>query len=859
MSNPTVLSGGIFLTLLIRARKPRISARQKTLGGSDGLNNKDLFAELLKVSFHDFIAPGGNSRTFDTITANYKTCKINSNTYLSFDNDELIRRFDTEIKNTYKVVLNRMYDFVERFIDVNNMSNWLVRAILETLANDTNAEAFLFYVEPDSQPMNYTQLMCAEELCLQPFLLGIWHYIVVNRILNQSGKDTYKSWHTSNKFTSSIGNDFNQHLGVSILGAPYDLSNQLFARSRNEVIDDLNETPPIIIVPSEMTGVDNDKYSEYLSNAYDKYSQLKTLLYNDAPRNFYDFYICNHIMRKEFIRKNTYRCHTISNATISSLRECSNYILISGTGGLGKSMLMRHLLLSSINNYSEDKKLPIFIPLKDYNDSYPDLLSYVYEKYTALDGPGSIEDFSDLLSDDSCILLLDGLDEIPSSMRSNFESMLDVFTDKYKQNTFIISSRPAGSFISLHRFTVLDLAPFSKDQALSLIDKLDFRPDEPTIKLNFRNELDKQPFKTHKEFAQNPLLLTIMLMTFEQFAEVPSKMHIFYREAYTALSQKHDASKGAYKRVFKTGLTADVFSNVLSEFCARSYLDEKFEFNDLLFENYFSKLHEIQKLPVLIKANDFLADLLENMCLMYYESTKYHFTHRSFQEYFCALYFSKQKDKTLYRIGKSFENLRRRNDSDQTFPMLYDMIPEKIEEYVFLPFLEELFERCDSQKGYWSFLLEMYQIILYENGETNLYIENKPISFLYRTIISLHNFGPDVSKAPLPIDDKYPETEWVYLDEDYCDEDYDYDELIDKQDIPSDYTDKYPEPDIVGTTYEIDLEYVMEDPEYHEEVIKLLEREDFPWMIEYKAVRQYMIELKNKQSPKGDDLFDLFE
>lgn len=30
-----------------------------------------------------------------------------------------------------------------------------------------------------------------------------------------------------------------------------------------------------------------------------------------------------------------------------------------------------------------------------------------------------------------------------------------------------------------------------------------------------------------------------MLMTFEMFAEVPSQMHIFYREAFNALSRTH--------------------------------------------------------------------------------------------------------------------------------------------------------------------------------------------------------------------------------------------------------------------------------------------------------------------------------
>ena len=223
--------------------------------------------------------------------------------------------------------------------------------------------------------------------------------------------------------------------------------------------------------------------------------------------------------------------------------------------------MMRHLLLDSIERFDEFGKIPVFIPLKDYGDSYDSLLDYIFEKFEGLGGSKKLNDLSKLLSHGSCLLLFDGLDEIKSDCRKKFEHDLEFFADKYTDNMFVISSRPAGAFIYLHRFTVLNLCPFTKDQALSLIDKLDFRPDEPAIKANFRNELDNTLFRTHMEFTENPLLLTIMLMTYEQFAEIPSKMHIFYREAYITLSQKHDASKGAYKRVLKTGLTADRFAD----------------------------------------------------------------------------------------------------------------------------------------------------------------------------------------------------------------------------------------------------------------------------------------------------------
>ena len=89
---------------------------------------------------------------------------------------------------------------------------------------------------------------------------------------------------------------------------------------------------------------------------------------------------------------------------------------------------------------------------------------------------------------------------------------------------------------------------------------------------------------------------------------------------------------------------------------------------------------------------------------MYFESGKYHFTHRSFQEYFCTLYFSKQKDKHLESIADFFEHRRSRMYGDKTFNMLYDMISDKVEEYMFLPYLTKLYEHCDNEDGYWTFL-----------------------------------------------------------------------------------------------------------------------------------------------------------
>ena len=295
-------------------------------------------------------------------------------------------------------------------------------------------------------------------------------------------------------------------------------------------------------------------YQKYLDALKEKYNTVKTLLYTDTPRPFYDFYVCNDVYRTILAKTHPrrYRNEVISDADARKFLSVSRYIILRGTGGLGKSMMMRHLLLDSIERYPETGVVPIFVSLKDYSETYDDLSDYIYSSVRGLWKSLTKEHLRKLLASGKALLLLDGLDEIHSSCAGQYERALDDFVDAYPDNMYIISSRPFISFASYARFTILHLQPFNKSQALKLVDNIDFREDEPVIKQKFRRELDTKLFYSHKEFAENPLLLTIMLMTFEQFAEVPSKMHIFYREAFVALSQKHDAKIPLWNNVFSS-------------------------------------------------------------------------------------------------------------------------------------------------------------------------------------------------------------------------------------------------------------------------------------------------------------------
>lgn len=248
---------------------------------------------------------------------------------------------------------------------------------------------------------------------------------------------------------------------------------------------------------------------------------------------------------------------------------------------------------------------------------------------------------------------------------------------------------------------------------MTLLDRLEFRPDQPGIKEQFIKDIDNILYSFCKSFCENPLLLTIMLMTYEEYADIPTMMCSFHRKAYETMVRCHDETKGAFERILNTGLSAIQFVDFFTEFCARTYCDGKDEITEFEFYDYLKNLNENKKLLNPISAPDFIHDVEHNLCLMNYDNGKYSFAHSSYQEYFCALYFAKQKENHLGTVGNLFENKKTRTATDVTFHLLYKMIPEKIDKYVIKPYLEKLFKQCEEGEGITTFIKNAQKSFIY--------------------------------------------------------------------------------------------------------------------------------------------------
>jgi len=630
---------------------------------------------------------------------------------------------------------------------------------------------------------------------------------------------------------------------------------------------------------------DSDEYlspfKSYLEKAESYYSTKKTLLYAEKPHPFYELYVCNDVKYHKYRisgTKDTKQEITISNATVEKLEAESKYIIIEGIGGIGKSMFLTHLFLSSAQNSEASGIIPLFLSLKNYKDTTDNVVDFIWKSVGEYDSKISRKSVIEALQNKKIVLLLDGYDEIQSSVRESFQSDLEAFIKSYNGNTIIMTSRPIyDSFVSFSKFSVFDIKPLTKSQALTLVGKLEFWDE--IAKNNFMKALDDKLYSSHLEFASNPLLLTIMLMTYSAFGEVPAKMHVFYSKAYETMARLHDASKGSFKRPLHTNLTPEEFSKYFAEFCARTYRDEMLEFDERSFAAYMTKvLHGSSAESKGITPHDFLLDLTDNLCIMYREGSTYYFIHRSFQEYFAAVYFSSEYDAKLTRIGNFFEGMKNRNYTDKTFDMMYDMIPDKVERFIFLPFLENLLNKY-SQKGeneYWEFLEDQYPYLNYEEGEIGDSYLLIPQSFLYKTITRFKNmnyaFDIDLVEWPSQIYD-LPTQNWVRVYSEFAEEDgfikypdpADIDEsvlndtmLIPGEQLPYQYNRYFGFPDITGLMIEIEIYKLRRYSYKYREIRECMESPEFPLMREYRKVKEYYKKLKEKTEKEdaSDDLFD---
>ncbi|WP_123473532.1 NACHT domain-containing protein [Pseudomonas protegens] len=452
-----------------------------------------------------------------------------------------------------------------------------------------------------------------------------------------------------------------------------------------------------------------EAYQKYILVAKSKLSKIKSFFITDGPKDFYQYYVPVALSsgRYQIPEPNIER----------SIRE-NDRVVITGTGGSGKSILMRHLFLDCISGL---RYAPILIELRDLNDSERTIEEHVFYvlQNGGFDVGGSFVKRS--MEAGNFCFLFDGFDELVESKRREVGEYIKEISLRYLGCPVIVSSRPDERFSGWGQFSVLNVAPLSKNVAIQLVSKL---PVEDDVKSKFILELNERLFEEHKSFLSNPLLLSIMLLTYHENAEVPKKLSLFYSQAYEALFQKHDAAKGAYSRKKLTDLDILDFSKVFSLFSLLTYDKRVFRMTKMDCLNYIEESKARSGFD--FDRNDFMRDLLDATCLLIDDGVQVAYSHRSFQEYFVSTFILKEGAEVQRGLLERYWDP---TGSDSVIALTYEQNPAVVERGLLIPRLEKAFDEIGvttdvTEESYLRYLQVSYEILT---------VDERGIAFTHKT------------------------------------------------------------------------------------------------------------------------------
>jgi len=216
----------------------------------------------------------------------------------------------------------------------------------------------------------------------------------------------------------------------------------------------------------------------------------------------------------------------------------------------------------------------------------------------------------------------------------------ETFPARFYSNHFVITCRIAASEYTFTNFKEVEIADFDDTQIKDFAEKW-FWSYSSIEGSNFLLKLSANP--RVRELASNPLLLTLLCLIFQEYADFPVNRADLYQEGISLLLKKWDAKRNINRDNAYENLYLSRKEDLLSRIAMSTFVKGDYFFMQRTAEQYI--LEYIQNLPdassdlgSLQLDSEAILKSIEAQHGLLVERARgvYSFSHLSFQEYFAA-------------------------------------------------------------------------------------------------------------------------------------------------------------------------------------------------------------------------------
>lgn len=323
----------------------------------------------------------------------------------------------------------------------------------------------------------------------------------------------------------------------------------------------------------------------------------------------------------------------------------TQFLMVLGAPGAGKSTFLRKIGLEALKVNKGGYKyrcLPVLLELKRFTEDQIDVQQLIVNEFKLCGFPNPKGFTEKALKQGKLLILLDGLDEVPTAKRDTVIDIIQDFVDQYDQNRFISSCRIAAYRNNFRRFTDVVMAEFGDDQIEKYIQNW-FHSEEDlkseTAK-RYWKLLKKTENSAAKELAHTPLLLTFLCLVYDRSQAISNNRSTLYRKALRILLEEWAAEKRIMPEEIYQGLDVQLEEILLTEIAYERFeADRLFMTQDDLVNSIKNFLATNLNAPQHLSGEKVLNSIaIQQGILVERAEDIFSFSHLTLQEYLAAKY-----------------------------------------------------------------------------------------------------------------------------------------------------------------------------------------------------------------------------
>ncbi|MEM1241228.1 MAG: NACHT domain-containing protein [Cyanobacteria bacterium P01_H01_bin.26] len=249
------------------------------------------------------------------------------------------------------------------------------------------------------------------------------------------------------------------------------------------------------------------------------------------------------------------------------------YLMVLGGPGTGKSTFLRKLGLEALRTFHYEhhtynhRQIPVLLELKRFESDQIDIRRLIAEEFANCGFPGPSDFVHSALKQGKLLILLDGLDEVPTTNLENVVWTIQDFVDRYDQNRFVASCRTAAYHGGFTRFNDVGMADFDDEQIHQFINNWfsSAQDAERATSQKCWEILQEKKNAAAKELAHTPLLLTFLCLVYDRSQRFPTNRSCLYQKALRILLEEWAAEKRINRDEIYEGLSIELEESLLSE------------------------------------------------------------------------------------------------------------------------------------------------------------------------------------------------------------------------------------------------------------------------------------------------------